>query len=235
MAAEKKEPTNIYQKLAEIRRQVEVMRKNKSGFGYNYVDEESILAKISVFMTRYNLSLIPGIVPGTTSVVPYHYLKTKTTKDGKIFEEHRNEVLVTADTTWTWVNNDMPEERVVVPWTMVGQQEDASQSFGSGLTYSSRYFLLKYFNVATSDDDPDKFRAKQREAEKDEEKQTTDAILQALDNAIRAFLEANPDRGGDVKTLASKYAKGGNYRLIKESKVAARLYTDFKKEFLKEE
>ena len=41
---------NIYQKLAKIREQVEVMRKNKSGYGYTYVSEDEILAKIQVFM-----------------------------------------------------------------------------------------------------------------------------------------------------------------------------------------
>ena len=41
---------NIYQKLAKVRKQVEVIRKNKSGYGYKYVTEDEILAKISVFM-----------------------------------------------------------------------------------------------------------------------------------------------------------------------------------------
>lgn len=51
---------------------------------------------------------------------------------------------------------------------MVGQQADASQSFGSGLTYVYRYFPLKHFGVSTVEDDPDNWRAKQREAEEAE-------------------------------------------------------------------
>lgn len=31
------EQMNIYQKLARIRKQVEVIQKNKSGYGYKYV------------------------------------------------------------------------------------------------------------------------------------------------------------------------------------------------------
>lgn len=228
-------PMNIYQKLAEVRRQVEVLKKNKAGYGYRYVDEEEILSRISVFMTKYGLSLIPGIVPGTTKVEQYHYIKTKSTKSGEIFDEHKNEILVSADTTFTWVNNDNPDERIVVPWTLIGQQEDASQSFGSGLTYSSRYFLLKYFNIATSEDDPDAFRTKQKNAERDEDRRTAESIVQKLDESIRAFLSDNPDKAADVKKLAATYVKGGNYTAIKESKVAAKLYADFKKEFLKEE
>lgn len=156
---------NIYQKLAKVRKQVEVIRKNKSGYGYKYVTEDEILAKISVFMDKYHLSLVPSIQSGTTRVEPYTYKKTKTTGKGEFYEENNNEILVSADMTWSWVNNDNPEERIDVSWALVGQQSDASQAFGSGLTYSSRYFLLKYFNIATPDDDPDNFRSKQRAAE----------------------------------------------------------------------
>lgn len=48
------EQMNIYQKLARIRKQVEVIQKNKSGYGYKYVSEDEILAKISVFMDKYS-------------------------------------------------------------------------------------------------------------------------------------------------------------------------------------
>ena len=74
------EQLNIYQKLAKIRKQVEVIQKNKRGYGYTYVSEEEILAKITVFMDKYHLSLVPGIVGGTTKVEPYPYKKTKTTR-----------------------------------------------------------------------------------------------------------------------------------------------------------
>ena len=150
--SEERVQMNIYQKLAKIRKQVEVIKKNKKGYGYKYVTEDEILAKITGGMDKYGLSLIPGVVPDTTSVEPYHYIKTKTTSNGEIYEEHNNEVLVSADMTWTWVNNDNPDERIVVPWSLVGQQGDASPAFGSGLTYSSRYFLWKYFNVATTEE-----------------------------------------------------------------------------------
>ena len=90
------EQMNIYQKLARIRKQVEVIQKNKSGYGYKYVSEEEILAKISVFMDKYGLSLIPNIKQGSTIVSPYTYKKTKTTGKGDIYEENNNEVLVSA-------------------------------------------------------------------------------------------------------------------------------------------
>ena len=229
------EDLNLYQKLAKIREQVEVMKRDTKAYGYNYVNEETILAKITVFMKRYGISLVPGIVPGTTKVEPYIYKKTKTARDGSIYEENVNEVLVSADTTWTWVNNNNPEEKICVPWSMVGQQSDASQSFGSGLTYSSRYFLLKYFNVSTPNDDPDKWRSKQREVEEAEDKAIATEIIKQLDEAIKTFVTKNPEQRDEVAKVVRKYVKNGDYFAITESVVATKLFTEFNKTFLTEE
>ena len=227
-----KEQLNIYQKLAKIRKSVEVMQRDTKAYGYNYVKEEDILANITGLMAKHEVSLIPGIVPGSTVVSPYSYKKTKSTAKGTMYEENVNEVLVSADTTWTWVNNRNPEERIEVPWAMVGQQTDASQSFGSGLTYSSRYFLLKYFNVATPNDDPDSWRSKQKEAEMSEDKAIAEQIIQEFDAVVKSYLASNSDKSETVKQFISKYAKNGNYFAIKESVLASRLVNDFKAEFI---
>lgn len=229
------EELNIYQKLARIRKQVEVMKKDAKAYGYNYVKEEDILARITAFMEKYGLSLIPGIVHGTTSVHPYHYTKTKHTAKGDLYEEHVNEVIVSADMTWSWVNNKNPEERIVVPWSMVGQQTDASQSFGSGLTYSSRYFLLKYFNISTSNDDPDNWRSKQKEAEAAESKLIAEQVVNELNGMVTEFISKNPSQQEDVKCFMNKYVKNGNYFAIKDPSVAAKLLSDFKENFIKGE
>lgn len=219
---------NIYQKLAKIRKSVEVMKRDTKAYGYSYTKEESILAKITVYMDKLNLSLIPGIMPGTTTVTPYTYKKTKSTQKGDIYEEMVNEVLVQADTTWTWINNDNPDERIVVPWSMVGQQSDASQSFGSGLTYSSRYFLLKYFNISTSNDDPDKFRSQQKAAEEEERKAVAAEIVNEIDKAVKSFLATYPDRVEEAKKLLSKYVKNADYFAIKDPILASKLLEEVK-------
>lgn len=148
---------NLYQKLAAIRRSVCVLQKNKSGYGYKYVSEDEVLAKVTAGMDKYHLSLIPKILTGTTSVVPYQYIDKK----GK----QASELIVSADMAFRWVDNDNPEDFLEVPWFVVGQQADAAQAFGAGLTYTNRYFLLKYFQLATVEDDPDNYRQKKKEAE----------------------------------------------------------------------
>lgn len=226
---------NIHQKLAKIRKQVEIIKKDARAYGYNYVKEEDILAKVTAFMDEYGLSLTPSIVPTTLRVEPYTYRKTKSTKQGGIYEENVNEFLIWADMLFTWRNVDNPEEAISVPWAIVGQQADASQAFGSGLTYTNRYFLLKYFNVSTSDDDPDAWRAKQREAEAAAAKMIADELVKVIDSTIVEYMQTHKDDGEKVKALASKYAKGGDYFTIEDPLVAQKLLDDFKNTFMNDE
>lgn len=226
------EVLNLYQKLAKIRKQVEVVQKNKSGYGYKYVTDDELLAKITVGMDKYGVSLVPNIVPGTLKVEPYTYKKTKRDKNGS-YEETVNEFTAVCDMAYVWVNNDNPEETVTVSWSMVGQQSDASQCLGSGLTYSMRYFLLKYFNVATPDDDPDNWRSKQKATEAAEDKAIAEQIINALDGKVKVFLAENPTSAEEVKKLMSKYVKGGNYFAITESALASKVLEDFQATFSK--
>lgn len=222
---------NIYQKLAKIRKPVEVIKKNKSGYGYKYVTEEEILSKISGLMEKYNVSLIPNILHGTTQVTPHHYIKTKSDKTGKIYEEHCNEMLVQADMEWIWVDNDNPENKIVVPWILVGQQGELSQSFGSALTYASRYFMLKYFNIATSDDDPESFYLKKKEAEKHEELMIVEGIVNNIHEFVEHHLSIKPDDRDEMIKLIKKYIKSANYYEIQDVSIATKLFEALNEKF----
>ena len=226
------ETLNLYQKLAKIRNRVEVVQKSKSGYGYKYVPDTELLAKITGGMDKYGVSLIPSIVPDTLCVEPYTYKKTKREKqkDGTFstYEETVNEFTAYGDMDYTWVNNDNPDEKICVHWVLVGQQSDASQCFGSGLTYSMRYFLLKYFGVATPEDDPDK----QKAAEAAEDKAIAEQIVNMLDADIKSYLARNPDQAESIKKFATKYAKGGNYFAITESAMANKMLNDFRATFI---
>jgi hypothetical protein len=190
-----------------------------------------ILAKITGFMDKYNLSLIPCILHSSAVVSPYNTKKTRSTKNGEIYEENVNEVLVSADMIFKWVNNNNPEEYIDVPWILVGHQSDGSQSLGSGLSYAMRYFLLKFFNIATPDDDPDKWRSEQKAAGAAEDKMIAEEIIQNFDAMIKEFLASNSGKAEEVKKFVTKYVKGGNYFAITESVVASKLLNDFKETF----
>ena len=134
--------------------------------------------------------------------------------------------------TWTWLNDDAPDEKVVIGWALVVQQGDASQAFGAGLTYAARYFLLKYFNVATTNDDPDAYRSKQKAAEAEEDKMVAEQVIAEFDKLVKAYLKENEGKAEEVKKFVSKYVKNGNYFAITESALAGKLLTSFKEKFV---
>ena len=226
--AEQNGELNLYQKLAKIRKAVEVLQKDATGYGYRYVTDAEILSKISGLMEQYQVSLVPAI-EGEPEVTPYPYTRTKSGKTEDVYE-----IIVQSCITYHWINNVNPEEKLSVPWFFVGQQADAAQAFGAGLTYSYRYFLLKFFGIATVEDDPDNWRSKQRQSMAEEAKAETEKTLQELDNLVKRYIEEQPDRKKEVVTLCKKYVKDANYFQIKEPALAAKLLEEFKANFLKE-
>ena len=111
---------------------------------------------------------------------------------------------------YTWVDNADPSQKIEVPWMFVGQQADASQAFGSGLSYSSRYFLLKFFNSATTEDDPDNWRSRQKEAAKSEEREIAKEIVANIHNHVAQFLEKHADQRDALIAAIKEVAKDEN-------------------------
>lgn len=138
------------QKLMELKKSVSIMQKDADGHGYKYVTEESILLTINDKMIELGVKLTPMFKDGSlfSEVVNYQNAKG----------QPKTDVLVRSEMQFVWKDIETGETESV-NWALLGQQADGSQALGSGLTYANRYFLLKYFNVATSNDDPDKIRS----------------------------------------------------------------------------
>lgn len=225
------EKLNIYQKLAKIRKQTEVIQKNKSGYGYKYVSIEEILSHVTAGMNKYGVSLIPRHEPGAT-VETYTYSKIKVAKGGtERYEEPITEFLVKIPVTYTWINNDDPNDRLEVPWFISGSQSDPSQAMGSAMTYGLRYFLTGFFQIATPEDDPDEWRSKQKEVEESEDRAIAAKIIEEFDKKVRAYLAEHKDKAADVKALVTRFVKSGDYTKITEPVLAEKLFEEFNKNF----
>ena len=195
---------NIYQKLSDIRKLSSVVKKTKKGFNYTYAPEEEVLANVTAGMNKNGVSLIPRII--SAEVTPYSYTKRKLAKDGtQLPDDIINEVLVSGNMEYTWVNDENPEETVVVPWFFTGSQADASMALGSSMTYAQRQFLLKYFQSASTDGDVESYRTKQKEKEETEERETAKAIVDAIHAVVSAFVEKLPEQRGEVLSLIKKH------------------------------
>lgn len=226
------EKLNIHQKLLKIADAAGVLQKTKDGYGYRYVPEEEVQAKVTANMQKLGVMLYVEITPGTLKVVPYTYEKYDK-KEKKLVPV--NEVIVSADTIYTWVDTENPADKVVVPWGFVGQMEDASFAMGGGLTYSNRYFLMKALQLATTEDDPDSYRTKQKEAESYEETKIAKAAAEELEKAVKevvtkgSALMSAGHKKEEIMAIVGKHNNGNqNPSSIKTLDICAAVMKDFK-------
>lgn len=136
------ETKNIYQKLLTIQQKVSGLGKDKKGNNFEYVTGNKVLEHIKPLMNE--LGLILKIEVLSIDNVRQDYL----TRNGS-----KSEINSKVMMQFTWVDCATGEKDV----NLFGAngQNDWDKGVGSALTYGERYFLLKYFHIATDEDDID--------------------------------------------------------------------------------
>jgi hypothetical protein len=156
---------SLHEKLVEIRKLVKALKKDmvgKVGFkDYPYISTDNILEKIMEKMNELKVLLIPTLSDCTLKEFNY------TNSSGK----DKTDFITQGVMGFTWVNAEDPADRECVPWYFFGQQDEASKSLGSGLTYSQRYFLKMSFQIATDEDDPDNHDTSGKVGQKQQQQQ----------------------------------------------------------------
>ena len=163
----------LLEKLMSIRGELDYMQKDTKGYNYKYVSGFSMLSKINAKMNELKLLLYPEITSQEFEVV------NTLTKSGQ-----KTEVVVKSLGNYIWVDTETGDE-LKIGWSFTGMQSDASQAFGSGLTYAERYFLLKFFNVPTDEADPDKIHSKQQAKEDKEHTVTLKELKESIDKGFK--------------------------------------------------
>lgn len=178
-------PLNLYQKIADVKANIDGFTKDTKGYNYSYVSGSQVLHRIRNKMIEHNLLLIPSTKNEAHEVV----------QSAKGKPEH----LVTMELTYTWINADNPEEKCEIPFWASGQQDDISKAHGSALTYAERYFLMKFFNIPTDEDDAD---AKQKKEQYGAKASQTD--VGNFNKEVAAFFHSNEGTQQRGYTRASK-------------------------------
>jgi hypothetical protein len=140
---------NIYEKLIEVRRTVPYLKKENSGYQFNYVSSSQVLGNLKNKMDEVGLLLIPKVTGTKVTIDTYE-------KNNKRTTDYFTEV----DMTFTWVNAEKPEETIECQWYGQGIDTAGEKGVGKAMTYSEKYFMLKFFNIPTDKDDPDTFQEK---------------------------------------------------------------------------
>lgn len=133
---------NIYQKLLEVRKTILYLQKDTKGHNYNYTSGSTLLAQIRPKIDELGLLLLTNV-------------------RNQNFSFEGGKYIISGEMVFTWINVDQPEEKIETVLFGAGvDSQDPSKAIGKMLTYFERYNLLKTFQIATDNDDPDKFQNK---------------------------------------------------------------------------
>jgi len=148
------EQMNIFQKLVEVRKAVPYLKKENSGYQFNYVSSSQVLGNLKQRMDELGVLLMPKVVGKKVTIDTYE----KTDAKGNV--KRTVDYFTELDMTFTWINADSPEQTIECPWYGQGIDTAGEKGVGKALTYAEKYFMLKFFNIPTDKDDPDSFQEK---------------------------------------------------------------------------
>lgn len=133
---------NLLEKLLEMQKSVDKLVKDGKNTSdkYDYVSSDMVLDTLRPNMNELKLLLIPQISDAR--------LSEGQTKSGTT--RYMTELVM----SFIWVDCES-DEKMSVPFYAQGVDLAGEKGVGKALTYAEKYFLMKFFHIATSKDDPD--------------------------------------------------------------------------------
>lgn len=140
---------SLYKKLHKIQSQIMGLGKDKAAISYKYVTGDKVLEHVKPLMNELGLILKQEIVSIENTRQDYRVGINATTPEGR----PKSEILSKVMMRFTWVDTETGD----TDENLFGAngQNDWDKGVGSALTYGERYFLLKFFHIATDEDDID--------------------------------------------------------------------------------
>lgn len=184
---------NLYQKLVEVRKTVPYLQKAAKGYQYQYTASSQVLEAIRDKLDDLGILLKPEIVE--------HRVTTSVNDKGKT--TYFTELV----TKMTWINAEKPDEREESMWYAQGLDIEGEKGTGKALTYGEKYFILKYFNVPTDVDDPDRRnQSKKQQTPKVASKPDEPATFRQTDTIWRMVAKTVKGNADEVaKEIAEKH------------------------------
>ena len=149
---------SVYKKLLAVQKEIKGLGKDKTSgtgsFGFKYVTGSKVLDHIKPILNEQGLILKQEITRVEHERIDY------TTKNGS-----KSEMLFNVWQKFTWIDTETGEKDENE--FFASGMNDWEKGLGSALTYAERYFLLKYFHIATDEDDIDNSDRKAKEQEND--------------------------------------------------------------------
>lgn len=180
---------SIYTKLLTIQQRINGLGKDKKANSYSYVTGDKVLGEIKPMMNELGLLLKQEIISIENTKIDYK------TGIGTQYEKAKSEILSKVMMQFTWVDSETGEKDV----NLFGAngQNDWDKGVGSALTYAERYFLLKYFHIATDEDDIDN-------PDRGVKKASVTKSPSVTDNAPTTSTATNPLKPSEAFTTPAK-------------------------------
>ncbi len=141
--------SSLYQKLVILQKTVRGLAPDSQGgsssAGYRYVSGSKMLDIVRPKMDELGLLLVQQVDSIENERMDYQV------KSGA-----KSEILTKVMMTFTWIDAESGDT-LPVKFGANGQN-GWDKGLGSALTYAERYFLLKFFHIATDEDDVDALR-----------------------------------------------------------------------------
>lgn len=154
----------IYKKLLEIQKSVIGLAKDGKGYSYKYVTANKLLDYIKPLMNEQGLLLKQEMVNMKNEVIKYQSKNSEKT-----------EVLYSIEYRFTWIDVETGEQDVNSFFS--AGMNDFEKGVGSSASYAERFFIMKYFHIASDEnDDIDNPKRKEEEVENKKEKNRKKAI-----------------------------------------------------------
>jgi hypothetical protein len=193
---------SIYKKLLKIQKEVKGLSKDKKSHNYDYVTGNKLLSFIKPLMDENELILKQEVLSIENERQDYQVwdkwmLSGKNDSKGEPIKgcwKPKSEILSKVMMRFTWIDCESGERDE----NLFGAngQNDWEKGLGSALTYAERYFLLKYFHIATDEDDIDNPERKPKEEIKPKEV----VKKKKLDDKGFEYLMSDKASETDVKT-----------------------------------
>jgi hypothetical protein len=192
------EKSNIYQKLLKIQTKVNGLGKDKKALTYSYVTGDKVLSEIKPIMNELGILLKQEIL--SIENIRQDYIVGAASNAPR----NKSEILSKVMMRFTWIDTQTGEKDE----NLFGAngQNDWDKGVGSALTYAERYFLLKYFHIATDEDDIDNPDRKQADIV-----QVPAPALKQI--ATREIIEKAIKGGYTIEDVEKKYTVSNDLKI----------------------
>lgn len=136
---------NIYQRINEVRKKVNYVRKEKTvstgggGGGYKATTHDAVTALVRNHLIEHGVLIVPRLTESSVTEIG-------TTKGGTPM------IRYSAKFDIEFVNCDHPEDRIIVP-AESHANDTGDKAPGKAVSYATKYVILKLFNIETGEDE----------------------------------------------------------------------------------